>query len=87
MYGGHGITRAIEERESQGLIKRGVEFPVGDKEKILWNFHESWVSAMEFPSVKWCCSTVLRNLQGQSFAFSGSDMGMAKVTNLKIPGV
>ena len=68
--------------------KEEVEFRGGDtdKEKFMWNFHGSCFLAMEFPCVKWCCSTILRNLQGRSFAFSGISMGKVTI-NLKIPGV
>ena len=50
------------------------------------SMYESCFLAMEFPSVKWFCSTILRNLQGQSFAFSRISMGKVTI-NLKIPGV
>ena len=70
----------------QGSIKKEVEFCGGDKEKFKWNFYESCFLAMEFPSVKWCCSIILRNLQGRSFVFSRISMGKEKI-NLKISGV
>ena len=70
----------------QGSIKKGVKFPRGDKEKIMWNFHKSCVLAMEFSSVKWCCCTILQTLQGRSFASSRIYIDMGKVKNLKIPG-
>ena len=50
------------------------------------SMYESCFLAMEFPSVKWCCSTILRNLQGQRFAFSRISMGKVTI-NPKIPGV
>ena len=48
---GHTISGCIEERacgNSRGSTKKEVEFP-GVMKKIMWNFHGSWFSILEFP--------------------------------------
>ena len=66
----------------QGSIRKEVEFPGGDQEKITWNFHGSWLFELEFP---WCVSLFCRIPRDDSL-FSLEFPRLSKVTNLKILG-